>query len=144
MMIVRPVIVEPLLAEWATVKAQIEAELAKATATTGATKTKATNEANRLRIAFMERLTAFRVLDPACGSGNFLYLALLELKNLEHRVNLECEALGLPREFPASAPRPCWASNSTPMRPNLPGSRSGSERFSGCAATASRPPETRS
>jgi type II restriction/modification system DNA methylase subunit YeeA len=104
MMIVRPVIVEPLLAEWATVKAQIEAELAKATATTGATKTKATNEANRLRIAFMERLTAFRVLDPACGSGNFLYLALLELKNLEHRVNLECEALGLPREFPRIGP----------------------------------------
>lgn len=104
MMIVRPVIVEPLLAEWAIVKTQIEAELAKATATTGATKTKATNEANRLRIAFMERLTAFRVLDPACGSGNFLYLALLELKNLEHRVNLECEALGLPREFPRIGP----------------------------------------
>lgn len=104
MMIMRPVIVEPLLAEWATVKTQIEAELAKAAGTTGATKTKATNEANRLRIAFMERLTAFRVLDPACGSGNFLYLALLELKNLEHRVNLECEALGLPREFPRIGP----------------------------------------
>lgn len=104
MMIVRPVIVEPLLAEWATVKTQIEAELVKAAATTGATKTKTTNEANRLRIAFMERLTAFRVLDPACGSGNFLYLALLELKNLEHRVNLECEALGLPREFPRIGP----------------------------------------
>lgn len=104
MMIVRPVIVEPLLVEWATIKAQIEAELAKAAATIGATKTKATNEANRLRITFMERLTAFRVLDPACGSGNFLYLALLELKNLEHRVNLECEAMGLPREFPRIGP----------------------------------------
>lgn len=104
MMIVRPVIVEPLLAEWAAVKSQIEAELAKAAASTGATKTRATNEANRLRVAFMERLTAFRVLDPACGSGNFLYLALLELKNLEHRVNLESEALGLPREFPRIGP----------------------------------------
>lgn len=104
MMIVRPVIVEPLLAEWAAVKAQIEAELAKAAASSGAAKTKATNEANRLRIAFMERLTTFRVLDPACGSGNFLYLALLELKNLEHRVNLESEALGLPREFPRIGP----------------------------------------
>jgi type II restriction/modification system DNA methylase subunit YeeA len=104
MMIVRPVIVEPLLAEWAEVKAQIEAELAKAAAATGAAKTKATNEANRLRVAFMERLVGFRVLDPACGSGNFLYLSLLELKNLEHRVNLECEALGLPREFPRIGP----------------------------------------
>lgn len=104
MMIVRPVIVEPLLAEWAGVKAQIEAELAKAAAATGAAKTKATNEANRLRVAFMERLVGFRILDPACGSGNFLYLSLLELKNLEHRVNLECEALGLPREFPRVGP----------------------------------------
>jgi len=104
MMIVGPVIVEPLLAEWAGVKAQIEAELAKAAAATGAAKTKATNEANRLRVAFMERLVGFRVLDPACGSGNFLYLSLLELKNLEHRVNLECEALGLPREFPRIGP----------------------------------------
>lgn len=104
MMIVRPVIIEPLLAEWAGVKAQIEVELAKIAATTGATKTKAMNEANRLRVAFMERLTAFRVLDPACGSGNFLYLALLELKNLEHRVNLESEALGMPREFPRIGP----------------------------------------
>jgi type II restriction/modification system DNA methylase subunit YeeA len=104
MMIVRPVIVEPLLVEWAVVKAQIEAELAKAAAATAAAKTKATNEANRLRVAFMERLVGFRVLDPACGSGNFLYLSLLELKNLEHRVNLECEALGLPREFPRIGP----------------------------------------
>ncbi len=120
-------------------------ELAKAAASTGATKTKATNEANRLRIAFMERLTAFRVLDPACGSGNFLYLALLELKNLEHRVNLESEALACPANSPASAPRPCWASNSTLMRPNSPGSRFGSARSSGCAAaTGLRPPATRS
>ena len=78
--------------------------MAKAAAATGAAKTKATNEANRLRVAFLERLVGFRVLDPACGSGNFLYLSLLELKNLEHRVNLECEALGLPREFPRIGP----------------------------------------
>ena len=32
---------------------------------------------------FHERLAAVRVLDPACGSGNFLYVALRELKNLE-------------------------------------------------------------
>ncbi|TKA96225.1 class I SAM-dependent DNA methyltransferase [Cereibacter changlensis] len=52
----------------------------------------------------MERLLAFRVLDPACGSGNFLYIALLELKNFEHLVNLEAEALGFPREFPRVGP----------------------------------------
>jgi len=105
MQIVRPVIVEPLLAEWADVKARIVAELDKVvTATTKAVETKARNEAQRLRSTFMERLLAFRVLDPACGSGNFLYLALLELKNIEHLVNLESEALGFSREFPRIGP----------------------------------------
>ena len=44
------------------------------------------------------------MLDPACGSGNFLYLALQALKDLEHRVQLEAEALGLERAFPAVGP----------------------------------------
>jgi len=44
------------------------------------------------------------VLDPACGSGNFLYLALQTLKDLEHQVMLDAEALGLERQFPAVGP----------------------------------------
>ena len=44
------------------------------------------------------------MLDPACGSGNFLYLALKALKDMEHRVQLEAEALGLERAFPAVGP----------------------------------------
>ncbi len=44
------------------------------------------------------------MLDPACGSGNFLYLALHALKDLEHRVQLESETLSLEREFPAIGP----------------------------------------
>ena len=52
----------------------------------------------------MQRLSRFTVLDPACGSGNFLYLALHALKDLEHRVQLEPEALGLEREFPTIGP----------------------------------------
>ncbi|RWL18061.1 DNA methyltransferase [Mesorhizobium sp.] len=54
--------------------------------------------------AFLARLLAFRVLDPACGSGNFLYLALVELKNLERRVAIEGELLGFPPTFPAIGP----------------------------------------
>jgi type II restriction/modification system DNA methylase subunit YeeA len=34
--------------------------------------------------AFIDRLGAVRVLDPACGSGNFLYIALEKLRALEH------------------------------------------------------------
>ncbi len=53
---------------------------------------------------FLERLRNFKVLDPACGSGNFLYLSLRTLKDLEHRANVEAEALGLQRQFPTVGP----------------------------------------
>jgi len=33
-----------------------------------------------------DRLNHFRVLDPACGSGNFLYIAYRELKRVEARI----------------------------------------------------------
>jgi len=46
----------------------------------------------------------FRVLDPACGSGNFLYLALRSLKDFEKRVIHDAEVLGLPLQFPRVGP----------------------------------------
>jgi type II restriction/modification system DNA methylase subunit YeeA len=61
-------------------------------------------EAGNLCAEFLHRLANFRVLDPACGSGNFLYLSLLGLKDLEHSVIMEAEALGLERFFPAVGP----------------------------------------
>lgn len=36
--------------------------------------------------ALLARLEHFRVLDPACGSGNFLYIAYRELKRIEARI----------------------------------------------------------
>lgn len=105
MQIVNPVVVEPLLAEWSEVKAKIETTMGKAqSAKSKPARTKAEKEAERLHAAFLERLRGFRVLDPACGSGNFLYLSLLALKDIEHRTNLEAEALGLPRGFPTIGP----------------------------------------
>ncbi len=53
---------------------------------------------------FRARLRAFRVLDPACGSGNFLYLALLALKDVEARVLADAEARGLHGGFPQIGP----------------------------------------
>ncbi|NDW45694.1 class I SAM-dependent DNA methyltransferase [Ruegeria sp. PrR005] len=105
MQIVNPVIVEPLLAEWAEIKAGIEEALSKAqSAKSRSAQTKAEKEAERLHAEFLERLRGFRVLDPACGSGNFLYLSLLALKDIEHRTNLEAEALGLQKQFPTIGP----------------------------------------
>ena len=105
MLLVEPVVVRPWLAEWTAEKAEIAAELERAgAAKSPATRTKRRNEAARRYRAFLNRLRAFTVLDPACGSGNFLYLALQALKDLEHRVQFEAEALGFQRAFPEVGP----------------------------------------
>lgn len=113
MMIVRPVIIDPLEAEWAEALAQITALVEKAPKRTAeklltpAERGRATRivaEATAIHSAFIERLANFRVLDPACGSGNFLYVALKALKDIEHRANLDAEALGLSRGFPRVGP----------------------------------------
>ncbi len=105
MLIVEPVVIRPWLAEWKAEKAEIAAELERAgAAKSPAVRTKRRNEAERRYRAFLNRLRAFTVLDPACGSGNFLYLALQALKDLEHRVQFEAEALGFQRAFPEIGP----------------------------------------
>ncbi len=106
MLLVDPVVIRTLLAEWAAEKTEIAAELERAEAAkASATRTKRRREAERRYRAFLNRLRGFTVLDPACGSGNFLYLALQALKDLEHRVQLEAEAdLGFQRAFPEVGP----------------------------------------
>jgi hypothetical protein len=48
----------------------------------------------------LDELCGFRVLDPACGSGNFLYIAYRELRALEallkHRIRDLAQRTGLP------------------------------------------------
>ncbi|UPJ48502.1 class I SAM-dependent DNA methyltransferase [Bradyrhizobium sp. 200] len=105
MMIVDPVIVRPWLTKWELTKAAIAVSLEKSHATKNASvRTKAHDQAVATYRAFLNDLRAFRALDPACGSGNFLYLALLALKDIEHRVSIEAEAMGLQREFPQVGP----------------------------------------
>ena len=105
MRIVEPVVVRPWIADWESVKEEIVGRLQRATAARSkAARTQQRGQAERGLRAFLERLREFTVLDPACGSGNFLYLALHALKDLEHRVQLEAEAMGFQRAFPAVGP----------------------------------------
>ncbi|MBI3901919.1 MAG: class I SAM-dependent DNA methyltransferase [Nitrosomonadales bacterium] len=97
MRIINPVVVEPLAAEWEAAK-QIIAERVAMYEKGGKGSKTAMQEAQTAFIAYLERLKNFKVLDPACGSGNFLYLALRALKDLEHKANLEAEQLGLHRQ----------------------------------------------
>ena len=54
---------------------------------------------------FLERLRTVRVLDPACGSGNFLYVTLRLLKDLEQEaIRWGAERLRVTGEFPRIDP----------------------------------------
>ena len=76
MLVVEPVVLAPLRREWEAARQEIEACLDD--------EDHATHAAARERLeAFQRRLAGVTVLDPACGSGNFLYLALRSLLDLE-------------------------------------------------------------
>jgi hypothetical protein len=95
MRIVQPVVVEPLLAEWEQAKVAMVPFLDKTrSAKTPKAQKDNFTQAHRLLSGFLDRLKNVRVLDPACGSGNFLYMSLIALKDLEHQVTLEAESLG--------------------------------------------------
>ena len=109
MRIVEPTIVRPLLAAWAAEKEKIAAAVAKEDRARPVRRLRRTgpvriSASQRLLDTFLLRLQEFTVLDPACGSGNFLYLALHALKDIEHLVQLEAEAMGFERRFPAVGP----------------------------------------
>lgn len=98
--LVDPVVMKPLRAEWEMARKRIEALKAEierilATAghagpTTGQRRTIANRRENAAATAraFLDRLASVTILDPACGSGNFLYVVLQRLKDLEKDVIL--------------------------------------------------------
>jgi type II restriction/modification system DNA methylase subunit YeeA len=103
MRLIEPVLLTPLRKDLEATKARIEALLAEGKTITA--RTPAGKNPAAVFNAFLERLHAVRVLDPACGSGNFLYLALLALKDLEHEANVWASgALGVPIQFPRVGP----------------------------------------
>jgi hypothetical protein len=97
LLIVEPVVIEPLQARWQAVKAGALA-LAEA-----AEKQRKGAAYNKLRAqmqdklyAWLAELSAVRILDPACGSGNFLYLALRRMLDLWREVYVFSAEHGLP------------------------------------------------
>ena len=76
MLVVEPVVMDPLRREWEAVKREVDNLIVEDRA-----------DAARVRLAaYQQRLFEVEVLDPACGSGNFLYLALRSLLDLEKEV----------------------------------------------------------
>ena len=87
--IVTATIIEPLRADWTAVVNAVE-------------EARASNDnaaALRLVQAFHDKLCTTRVLDPACGTGNFLYVSLDLIKRLELGSVLNSATLGLDSFF---------------------------------------------
>lgn len=77
--LVMPTLIEPLREQWGDVRAAAETLLRQ---DKKGTKEKALAEVR----AFHYQLCQIKVLDPACGSANFLYVALEHMKRLEGEV----------------------------------------------------------
>ncbi|ODU38812.1 MAG: hypothetical protein ABT03_08455 [Comamonas sp. SCN 67-35] len=92
--LIEPVITRPLLREWEQVARELQALTAKIKRHGDA----AYKKAHARFVQWLERLRAFRVLDPACGSGNFLFLGLKALKDIELHGITAAAGLGLDRE----------------------------------------------
>ncbi len=87
--LVVPTIIEPLREEWKEVHSAALAEL------------EAGSEQRALRRIrdFHHKLCTTRVLDPACGAGNFLYVSLELMKKLEGEVLEAMESFGRTEGF---------------------------------------------
>lgn len=84
--LVQATVIEPLREDWSVARATALARKDAGDAT----------GARRALVEFHERLARTRVLDPACGTGNFLYVSLELLKGLESEV--EAAVLELDQE----------------------------------------------
>ncbi len=88
--VIEPVLMAPLRRDWADVRVKVKTLLAKSDATKGSVATRYRSDAKKLIEEFRTtKLDRTRVLDPACGSGNFLYVALEQLHELEKEVLLQ-------------------------------------------------------
>ena len=87
LLIVEPVLMQPLRYAWDTV--QLEAAPIRErydNARTGRAKTNALSQLLAKRDEILARVRGTTVLDPACGSGNFLYVSLQLLMDLEKEI----------------------------------------------------------
>ncbi|MXX80257.1 MAG: class I SAM-dependent DNA methyltransferase [Chloroflexi bacterium] len=113
LMVVEPVVMTPLRREFAAMQERVDA-LMKDRQPSPLTR-EGLRRANLPRWerdaeseyrAYLQRLRDVRVLDPACGSGNFLYVTLRLLKDLEQQaIRWGAERLRISGEFPHVDPQ---------------------------------------
>ncbi len=82
--LVRPVVIEPLRQDWLETEIVVD-QLLKVPGDLEPTATQKKKAVELMR-EFLQKLRTIKILDPACGSGNFLYVTLDLLKTLEAEV----------------------------------------------------------
>jgi len=104
--VIEPVIMAPLRRDWESTRDEVARLLAgtKKRFTEKGVLSKPVSRALALLQNFQERLSTVKILDPACGSGNFLYVTLQKLKDLEKEVIVFRGNEGLGSSFPLVGP----------------------------------------
>ncbi len=94
--LVEPVLMAPLRREWAALKAALVGDEVTRLKSSGKSQSLLTSSPTRKAKleAFLKKLRTLIVLDPACGSGNFLYVSLQLLLSLEKEVITFAEQIG--------------------------------------------------
>jgi restriction-modification enzyme MmeI-like protein len=88
--LVRPTVEEPLRDEWRAVRAEVRKLLEQ----------EENKKAAKKLEDFLHRLSEVRVLDPACGTGNFLYVTLDVMKAIESEARALHASLGAGHQVP--------------------------------------------
>ena len=87
MLIVEPVVMQPLRQRWLKIQSDVWEWLGqRAEKETKRAKKRINEKIEKAIVDFVDHLGTIRILDPACGSGNFLYVAIQQLLALEHEV----------------------------------------------------------
>lgn len=108
LLLIEPVLMAPLRRKWQVLLPELEAIGEKIKTEKGKKREDLLNQLSVSILKFTDELANIRVLDPACGSGNFLYIALRELLDLWKEVATKASELGLPMLIPYTdvAPTP--------------------------------------
>jgi type II restriction/modification system DNA methylase subunit YeeA len=105
MLIVEPVLMAPLRRRWDEVRQEaLDLARRRDEAKTKRTRNSRQKDLTNLLTGFAYEIAQVQVLDPACGSGNFLYVALKQLLDLEKEVVTFASDIGMARFFPSVSP----------------------------------------
>jgi len=100
LLIVEPVLMAPLRREWKELQVECRKwKVEEGQEAKGKKKTALQKKIKDTLLAFADKIASVKVLDPACGSANFLYVALRLLLNLQNEVLSFSDEMGAGRPY---------------------------------------------